>query len=203
MKRLLLLVVLLAIAAGGYYYYAHLRNSPTSALLQAAQATQTHDLAAFERFVDVDAVTNGVVDDVASQGTALSALVPGGGLLLRGGLGLIKPQLAQAAHAEVRQFVETGSLEAAREAAPKRLIKLSFLGLAGRLIGPDSQFKGIKYATEQGDEARVGLEFTQPQQDATALVEVLLRRQSDGHWQAKRITNTGALVKQLVRQTAR
>ncbi|RZJ91383.1 MAG: hypothetical protein EOO60_08045, partial [Hymenobacter sp.] len=61
MKRLLLFVLLLAVVAGGYYYYAYLRNSPTSALLQAAKATQTHDLATFERFVDVDAVTNGVV----------------------------------------------------------------------------------------------------------------------------------------------
>ncbi|RZJ94637.1 MAG: hypothetical protein EOO60_02615 [Hymenobacter sp.] len=200
MKRLLLLVLLLAVAAGGYYYYTALRNSPTSALLQAAKATQTHDLATFERYVDVDAVTSGVVDDVAKQGSVLSALMPGGGLLLRGGLGLLKPQLAQAAHAEVQRLVETGSLEAARQASPKRLVNLSFLGLAGRLIGPDSQFKGIKYSTEQGDEARVGLEFTQPNRDSTAVVEVLLRKQPDGHWQAKRIANAGALVKQAARQ---
>lgn len=200
MKRLLLFVLLLAVVAGGYYYYAHLRNSPTSALLQAANATRTHDLATFERFVDVDAVTDGVVDDVASQGSILSALVPGGGFLLRGGLGLLKPQLASAAHAEVRRLVETGSIEAARAAAPKRLVNLSFIGLAGRIIGPESQFKGVKYADEQGDAARVGLEFTQPSHDTTAVVEVLLRRQPDGHWQAKRIANTGALVRQAARQ---
>lgn len=199
MKRLLFFALLLAVGVGGYYY-ASLRNSPTSALLQAANATRTHDLATFERYVDVDAVTGGVVDDVASQGSVLSALMPGGGLMLRGGLGLLKPQLAKAAHAEVRRLVETGSLEAAQAAAPQRLVKLSFLGLAGRVVGPDSQFKGIKYSNEQDDEARVGLEFSQPRYDTTAVVEVLLRKQPDGHWQAKRITNTGALVQQTARQ---
>jgi hypothetical protein len=76
MKRLLLFVLLLALVAGGYYYYNSLKKGPEYALLQAAAATQTHDLAAFERYVDVDALTSHLVDDVANQGGALTALVP-------------------------------------------------------------------------------------------------------------------------------
>ncbi len=199
MKRLLLFIVLLALAAGGYYYYASLRKGPEYALLQAAAATQTHDLAAFERYVDVDALTGSLVDDAAQNSGALAGLVPGGGLALRGGLSLLKPQLAQAAHKEVRRFVETGSVEAAQAAAPKRLVNLSFLGLASRVVSADSKFKGIKYSTDKGSEALVGLEFTQPRYDTTLVVEVMLRKQADGHWQAKRITNTGALLGQAAR----
>lgn len=194
MKRLLLFVLLLAVAAGGYYYYNSLKQGPEYALLQAATATQTHDLATFERYVDVDALTGHLVDDVASQGGALTALVPGGGLALRGGLRLLKPQLAKAAHTEVQRYVETGSIAAAQAAAPKRLVNLSFLGLAGRVVSPDSKFKGIKYSTDKGNEALVGLEFTQPRYDTTMVVEVKLQKQADGHWQAKQITNVGDLV---------
>ena len=194
MKRLLLLILVLALAAGGYYYYASLRQGPEYALLQAAAATQTHDLATFERYVDVDALSGALVDDAAQHSGALASLVPGGGLALRGGLGLLKPQLTRAAHQEVRRFVETGSLEAAQAAAPKRLINLSFMGLASRVISPDSKFKGIKYSTDKGSEALVGLEFSQPRYDTTMVVEVLLRKQPDGHWQAKQISNTGALL---------
>jgi hypothetical protein len=199
MKRLLLFVLLLALAAGGYYYYTSLKKGPEYALLQAAAATQTHDLTAFERYVDVDALTGHLVDDVAEHSGALAALVPGGGLALRGGLRLLKPQLAKAAHNEVQRYVETGSLEAAQAAAPKRLVNLSLLGLAGRVVSPDSKFKGIKYSTDKGDEALVGLEFSQPRYDTTMVVEVKMLKQADGHWQAKQITNADELVQGVAR----
>ncbi|RZK37842.1 MAG: hypothetical protein EOO61_08500 [Hymenobacter sp.] len=93
--------------------------------------------------------------------------------------------------------METGSIEAAESVAPKRLVNVSLLGLAGRLAGPESSFKGIKYTTEQGDEARVGVEFTQPRYDTTMVAELLLQRQPDGHWQAKRVSNMAAMLKQV------
>lgn len=199
MKRLLLLVLLLILAAGGYYYLHYLRDTPVSALMQAARATQTHDVVTFERYVDVDALTNNAVDEVASHSVLLGALVPGGGIALRGGLSLLKPQLAKAAHAEARRFVETGSVEAAEATAPRRLINVSLLGMAGRIVGPQSSFKGIKYTTERGNNAWVGIEFTQPRYDTTMVAEVMLQRQPDGHWQAKRISNLGAMLEQVAR----
>jgi hypothetical protein len=199
MKRFLLLVLLLALIGGGYYYYNSLKKGPEYALLQAAAATQTHDVTAFERYVDVDALTGHLVDDVANHSGVLSALVPGGGLALRGGLRLLKPQLAKAAHNEVQRYVETGSIEAAQAAAPKHLVNLSFLGLVGRVVSPDSKFKGVKYSTDKGSEALVGLEFTQPRYDTTMVVEVKLLKQADGHWQAKEITNTTDLLQGVAR----
>jgi len=195
MKKLVLLVLLLALAAGSYYYYNSLKTGPSYALLEAATATQTHDLAAFERYVDIDALTGHLVDDVANQSSMLSALVPGGSLAMHGALRLLKPQLAKAAHREVQRYVETGSLAAAGAAAPKRLVNLSLTGLAGRVVSADSKFKGIKYTTEKGNEALVGLEFTQPKYDTTMVLEVKLLKQPDDHWQVKQITNTGDLLR--------
>lgn len=199
MKKLVILVLVLALAGGGYYYYTSLKTGPQYALLQAAAATQTHDLATFERYVDVDALTGHLVDEVASQGSLLTALVPGGSLGMRGALRLLRPQLAKAAHQEVRRYVETGSLEAAEAAAPKRLVNLSFMGLASRVVSTDSKFKGIKYTTEKGNEALIGLEFTQPKYDTTMVLEVKMLKQADGHWQAKELTNMGALLRQVTR----
>lgn len=199
MKKLVLFVVLLALAAGGYYYYRSLKAGPSYALLQAAAATQTHDLATFERYVDVDALTGHLADDVVSQGSVLTSLVPGGGLALHGALRFLKPQLVKAAHKEVQRYVETGSLEAAAAAAPKRMVNLSFTGLASRVLDPDSKYKGIKYTTEKGDEALVGIEFTRPRYDTTMVVEVKLLKQADDHWQVKEITNTGELIRSVAR----
>ena len=199
MKRLLLLVLLLALVAGGYYYYTSLKSGPSYALMQAAAATQTHDLTTFERYVDVDALTGHLVDDVANQGSVVTSLLPGGHFAMQGALRLLKPQLTKAARSEVQRYVETGSVEAAAAAAPKRLVNLSFMGLASRVVSPDSKFKGIKYTTEKGDEALVGLEFTQPKFDTTMVLEVKLLKQPDGHWQAKELTNTGALLRHVAR----
>jgi hypothetical protein len=194
MKKLLLLVLLIALGAGGYYYYRSLKNGPQGALVSAAAAVQTHDMATFEKYVDVSSVTSHLVDDVAQQGSALTSLLPGGGLMMGGALRLLKPALAKAAHQEVQRYVETGSLQAAAEAAPKRVVNLSLTGLASRVVSPESEFKGIKYTREEGDNAFVGLEITQPKYDTTMVVEVKMRRQGD-HWQMTEITNSGELLK--------
>ena len=194
MKKILLLVLLLTLAAGGYYYIRSLKNGPSGALAQAAAAVQTHDMATFEKYVDVNSLTAHLVDDVAQQSSALTALLPGGGLLMGGAVKLLKPTLTNAAHQEVQRYVETGSLEAAAAAAPKRLVNFSLTGLASKVVGPDSQFKGIKYTREEGDNAFMGLEVSQPRYDTTMVVEVKLRRQGD-HWQMTQIMNSGELLR--------
>lgn len=194
MKKLLLLVLLLALGAGGYYYFRSLKNGPQGALVSAAAAVQTHDMVTFEKYVDVNSVTSHLVDDVAQQGSAISSLLPGGSLMLGGAMRLLKPALAKAAHQEVQRYVETGSLEAAAAAAPKRAVKVSLTGLASKIVSPDSKFKGVKYTREEGDNAFVGLEVSQPKYDTTVVVEVKLRRQGD-HWQMTQITNSTELLR--------
>ena len=196
MKKLLLLILLLALGAGGYFYYQSQKQGPKGALVSAAAAVQAHDMAPFERYVDVNSVTTHLVDDVTQQGAVLTALVPGGGLLMGGAMRLLKPTLAKAAHQEVQRFVETGSLESAAAAAPKRLVNVSLTGLVGKVVGPDSEFKGIKYSREEGNNAYVGLEITQPKYDTTMVVEVKLRRQGD-HWQMTQIMNSGELLRDV------
>lgn len=198
MKKLLLLVLLLALVGGGYYYYRTLKSGPNGALVAAAAAVQTHDMASFEKYVDVNSVTSHLVDDVTQQGSALTSLMPGGSLLMGGAMRMLKPALAKAARNEVQRYVETGSLEAAQAAAPKRLVNVSLTGLASKVVSPDSEFKGVKYTREEGDNAYVGLEVTQPRYDTTMVVEVKMRRQGD-HWQMTQITNSAELLRGVAR----
>ncbi|GAA4019333.1 hypothetical protein GCM10022408_36720 [Hymenobacter fastidiosus] len=197
MKKIILLLVLLAVAIGGYFFYRSLTTGPKYALVQAAKATQTHDMAAFERYVDVTSVTGSLVDQVAEQGSALGLLNPGG-FAFRGALQLLKPQLAKAARQEIETYIETGSLEAAAAARPERTVKVSMLGMASKVVSSDSKFKDIKYVNEQGDQALVGIEFTQPKYDTTLVVELKMRDKGD-HWQVTEITNTGELLKHVAR----
>ncbi|GAB3720958.1 hypothetical protein GCM10027594_01190 [Hymenobacter agri] len=198
MKKLLLFVLLLALMGGGYYYYRTLKGGPSGSLVAAAAAVQTHDMATFEKYVDVNSVTSHLVDDVTQQSSALTSLLPGGSLVMGGAIRLLKPALSKAAHNEVQRYVETGSLEAAAAAAPKRLVNVSLTGLASKVVSPDSEFKGVKYTREEGDNALVGLEVTQPRYDTTMVVEVKMRRLGD-HWQLTQITNSAELLRGVAR----
>jgi hypothetical protein len=196
MKKLILLLVLAAVVIGGYLFYRNLTTGPKYSLMQAAKATQTHDMAEFERYVDVNSVTGSLVDQVATQSAALN-LIPGG-FAFRGALQLMKPQLAKVARKELQAYIEKGSVQAALEAQPQRTVKVSMLGLASKVVSPDSQFRDVKYVNEQGDQALVGLEFTQPKYDTTMVVELKMRDRGD-HWQVTEITNTSELLKHVAR----
>ena len=198
MKKLLLFALLLALVGGGYYYYRTLKGGPGGSLVAAAAAVQTHDMASFEKYVDVNSVTSHLVDDVTQQSSTLTSLMPGGSLVMGGAMRLLKPTLAKAAHNEVQRYVETGSLEAAAAAAPKRLVNISLTGLASKVVSPDSEFKGVKYTREEGDNAFMGLEVTQPRYDTTMVVEVKMRRQGD-HWQLTQIMNSAELLRGVAR----
>ena len=198
MKKLLLFVLLLALVGGGYYYYRTLKGGPGGSLVAAAAAVQMHDMASFEKYVDVNSVTSHLVDDVTQQSSTLTSLMPGGSLVMGGAMRLLKPTLAKAAHNEVQRYVETGSLEAAAATAPKRLVNISLTGLASKVVSPDSEFKGVKYTREEGDNAFMGLEVTQPRYDTTMVVEVKMRRQGD-HWQLTQIMNSAELLRGVAR----
>ncbi|UOQ54155.1 DUF2939 domain-containing protein [Hymenobacter cellulosivorans] len=197
MKKIVLLLVLAALGVGGYLYYRSLTTGPEYSLMQAAKATQDHDMAAFERYVDVNSVTGSLVDQVTNQSSALGLLNPGS-FAFKGALRLLKPQLSKAAHKEIQNYVESGSLEAAAAAQPDRAVKVSLAGLASKVVSTDSKFKTIKYVNEQGEQALVGIEITQPKYDTTMVIEVKMQDKGD-YWQVKEITNTGELLKHVAR----
>lgn len=197
MKKIVLLLALVVLAVGGYLYYQNLKDSPKYALLQAANAARTHDMATFERYVDVESLTGNLVDQVTTQGLGLGLMNPGS-MMFKSALRLLKPQLAQAARQEVKHYIEKGTLDPTAATEPQRLVKASMAGLATKVMSPDSKFKDVKYVNEQGDQALVGLEFTQPKYDTTMVLELKMLRRED-RWQVTEITNTGELIKHAAR----
>lgn len=195
MKKTLVLLVLLGLLAGGYYYYRSLASSPTYALMQAARAFQTHDVAAFEQYVDVHSVSTSLINQVADQTSALG-LSNTNNVFLQGALQALKPQLAQIAQQEVKQLVASGSVSSSAQLPSTPLGKVSVLGVVGNVVGPNSQFKGIKYVRTEGEQALVGVELQQPKYDTTMVVELKMRHEGD-HWQVKEIANADELVKRF------
>jgi len=195
MKKVLVLLVLLVLLVGGYFYYRSLAAGPTYALMQAARAFQTHDVTGFEQYVDVRSVSANLINQVADQSEALG-IPSSNSLLLEGALQALKPQLAEIARQEVQHFVKSGAAPNPDQLPSTPLGKVSVLGVVGNVVGTNSRFKGVKYVREEGDQALVGVELTQPKYDTTMVIELKMHNEGD-HWQVKEIANARELVKRF------
>ncbi|KAA5539553.1 DUF2939 domain-containing protein [Adhaeribacter rhizoryzae] len=195
MKKVLIIVVLLALV-GGFLYYRSFVQSPKYSLLQAHEALQDHDMAEFEKFVNIERVTGSLVDQLAAHQSLLSALNPGS-LVTKQVLRFMKPQLAQVAGNEIQKYVETGDFKKDPN-APRKKVDISLSGLWHKVVSDSAAFKGVKYVNEQGEIALVGLEFTQPRYDTTLVLEVKMEDKGD-YWQVTELANTGELLKHTSR----
>lgn len=195
MKKILLLL-LVVLAIGAYLYYQNFVGSPKYSLLQAHEAMEDHDMAAFEKYVDVTAVTGSLIDQLAEQRGLIGALNPASGVL-RQALRYMKPQLSQVAHKEIQKYVETGDFKKDPN-APKKQVDISLSGLWNKVVSDSAAFKGVKYVKEEGETALVGLEFTQPRYDTTMVLEVKMHDQGD-HWKVVALTNTAELLQHTSR----
>ncbi len=186
MKKFLLLILVLGVA--GYAYWRYTTSRPTYALRQAQQAIQAHDAAAFDRYVDVEAISTQLLTDLTAQRSLLGALNPAS-WVVRGLSGMARPALAAGAKRQVDAFVETGSLEKARAEGGK----FSLAGLVTKVVSDSSEFKGVTYerVLDNGT-AEVGIAFTQPRYDTTLVVNLRLRDRGD-HWQVTEIVRPGEI----------
>ncbi|QNF33006.1 hypothetical protein HUW51_09760 [Adhaeribacter swui] len=194
MKKIVLLLVVIAVI-GGYTYYHNLVTSPKYSLLQAHEAMQDHDMTAFEKYVNIESITTGLVNDMSQQKGLISMLNPGS-MVLKQAIQFMKPQLASVVRKEVQKYVETGSF--AKDPSREKKVDISLNGLWNKVVSDSSQFKGVNYTREEGETAFVGLEFTQPRYDTTFVLEVKMQNKGD-YWQATEITNTSDIFKGVAR----
>lgn len=194
MKKFLLLLLVVALI-GGYTYYRNLVSSPKYALLQAHEAMQDHDMAAFEKYVNIESITTNLINDMSQQKSLIGVLNPSS-MVLKQALQFMKPQLAGVARKEVQKYVETGSF--AKDPNQQKKVDISLNGLWNKVVSDSSEFEGVKYTREEGETAFVGLEFTQPRYDTTFVLEVKMQNQGD-YWQATEITNTSDIFKGIAR----
>lgn len=189
-KKIVLAAVaaVIVIALLGYWYWT---KTPQYSLKQMQESVAKHDLAAFNKYVDVDSVTSRAIDqllelklndpkDVQDDTTKNFAA---------GLIKLLKPQLVAVAKDEIKTFVEKGTTETQTPNNPK--IKELLNTGSGK-----AEFKGVAYTNKDGKIATVGLDMFYPKLNSTTLLEVKMR-EMDGYWQIAEISNLASFVKKL------
>jgi hypothetical protein len=173
-------------AAGLAWRYLH---SPQHALQEIASAIAAHDRGAFERRVDMDALTRTTVDEVVSQvqTQALASADSAGGFAALGammGVGLLqnlKPTLASTMRSAVLHAVEQGSLDSALRAPAQDDGKPHFANFA-RGLGATATAATLGAVRRNGHIATAELRLRDGWADTTLALRLKLEERADG-WQ--------------------
>jgi hypothetical protein len=192
------LLALLAGAAGWWYW----TRTPTYSLTQVQEALRTHDLPLFEKHVDVDGLTNSIVDGVIAEmkapaGGSKDPWERAGQALGAGLVQLMRPQIAEEARRNIREYVRTG-----RTAADHKLQKAGKPGQPGhgREEGALAVLGAVENVDVQGNvaEADVAAKTAKGQP-----VRIRVRmRDMGGYWQVTEIVNAQEVVRAFTEEPA-
>ena len=215
MKRKLLLSVLglVAVSVGGFYYYT---TTPTYSVMQIRNAVQDHDVALFEKHVDVDTLFNRLIDDVMAQALFQAANEDNSGWSTLGsalGTGIVqmmKPALVNGLKSSTLRYVETGELvkggqrvvpSAVPAVASDAAKKASLDGMASS-FGLE-QLKLQDYDIEkQGKVAIVTIPYRNEQLDLPLEMKFTLRDQG-GYWQLVQFNNAAEIMSAIEKEQQR
>jgi hypothetical protein len=194
--------------AGGTFAYWHWTHTPTYSLRQIQKALETHDVAKFEKHVDIQSVSSRLIDDMMSH--ALKETQPqsgaeGLGTALAAGLvQLMKPRLVEAIREQAVRLVEQGDLGRSISATNENESgKVSLQAMSEEVGAGEDSFRGIKYVKKQGKIALVGLGFRNAELDADLVLELKMRDMG-GYWQLAEFSNLIDLLQEITSlQTAR
>jgi hypothetical protein len=198
------LVVLVILAAGGYWLYKRYGQGPEYSLYQIKRAVDNQDMAALEKYIDLERTTASLLDqslqvgmaELSEQERAMAAIFLGMVMVSQ------KEKVLQAMRRQIEQYVAQGKIT---QAPPRgmtaqewkqiqtilplqKLLKESQLG--------QSKLERISYVNRQDTLAVVGLELSVPAQTEPMMIEVQMRDQG-GYWQVIGLPNAGAVLKQL------
>ncbi len=215
MKRKLLLSVLglVAVLVGGFYYYT---TTPTYSVLQIRNAVQDHDVALFEKHVDVDTLFNRLIDDVMAQALSQAANEDDSGwstlgsALGAGIMQMMKPTLVSGLKSSTLRYVETGELvkggqgvaaSAAPAVASDAAKKASLEGMASS-FGLE-QLQPQDYRVEkQGKVAIVTIPYRNEHLDLPLEMKFTLRDQG-GYWQLVQFNNAAEIMSAIEQEQQR
>lgn len=192
-----LIVILLVAGALGYWYWT---TTPTYSVLQIRSSIKNHDVAAFEKYADIDSLASHMVDDLLTK-PVQQALGPGIiGQLLGYGLGVfVKPVMVSGIKEQIVSYIEGESRESTsyQDDGAKQSSTHVFRGIPGQLGFGGKIFQGIDYVRTEGKLSYVGLKLHNEKHDADLVLELKLR-DAGGHWRLVELSNLQSFMGKIV-----
>ncbi len=195
---LIIVFLALSLGAGWWWWWT---TTPQYSIEQAKDAIKNHDIAKFEKYVDLDTTSSKMVDDLLAK-PMQEALGPSilGQVLITGIVKLVRPAIAAGVKHEIVTFVETGSFRGSQDSNQEKT-SISLSNFDDHLGFRKHAFKEIAYSKVDGDNAQVELIMHNARFNVDIPLDISMRKM-DGFWQVIKLSNFQSFCGKLIQLEA-
>ncbi len=199
MKKIII-VGLVIVLCGGIFFYWKFTRSPRYSLWQAVKAVKQHDLASFEKYVDVEGMTSNLIDQMLKLGSDKGKVKDEWGQLgevfAKGLVAFLKPQLVKIAKQQISDYIEKGKFEEKKEGTKTEGIKFSLSDIWSKTRSEKKNFHGIKYVKREGKIVYIGLKLFQEEYNTTLILDLKMRNRGN-YWQVAELSNLSEFINEI------
>ena len=188
--------VVFALLIGGIAYYRY-TYSPKYALSRAREAVERHDVATFQKYVDLDRVIASFIEQWLQYEHGKKKEKTGwdylGMALAKGLLSTVQPYVVNEIKESVIAYIKTG----------KENVLLKGEGdvrevgeILGKIKTAEGKFDGVDYVREEEKVARVGMKIHFDRYDAPLILELTMEK-ADGSWKVVELANLAEFLQNL------
>ena len=188
-KWLALAAVLLLISILFYFFYW--TKTPTYSLKIIHESIKNHDLATFEKHVDIDSIVSRAFDDVIYAETDNA--------LAQGFATMMKQPITNSMKDQIKRYLETGSFP---NQQAKNQTDAAVQGISSRANTNTMKLDGIGTVTTNGKLASVDLKFSDSRLDKIFILKVKMTELDNGTWRLVEIENLIQFMKDIEKATA-
>ena len=186
-----LVVVMIAII-GAYFFFHSKARTPDYALKMIGEAIDVHDVRAFNRVVDVDALLNssydGFVDGLIESDRAMS---PEAREAITNFTQMLRQPIINSLKTAIETYVEHGSIDQQSAVGDETnpMTAADIMERAGLSRLNFKQLDGIVVDEKNSDRAVADIRFYQPEAENDFVFKVVLERDDSDNWRVVRIDN--------------
>ncbi len=189
-RILVVLFVAAGFACGGFWFWT---TTPQYSISQIKDAIKTHDRVKFDRHVDVNDFSSGMVDDMLTE--PMKECLGGGmiGRWVAGGLSaLFKPTLTASIKEDLYNLVETGNFNHNSQED-----QMSLSAMDERLCLRQHSLKSVDKVKSDGKLAEVEVVLHNDKHNKDLKLDLQMRDMG-GYWQVTKMLNFPEFTSQLV-----
>ncbi len=195
-QELLLIIAVVTVLLGGLLWHSLIHSrTPDYAMKQILESLESRDSETFDRYVKLDAIMLVAFDDlIATLFNYDEALTPETHRSFLDFYQRIKPQLAQGTAETIRRYVASGewTLPSGQDLLKGRQLGIDYDRFLERSQLRNTEFVALDSVTvnvDKTDEAVARVKIRDRYTGVDFALQVLLERQSDGHWSVVALEN--------------
>ena len=179
------IIIFLLLATAGIVFWQY-TTTPRYSLLQIKKAYDQHDFSSFEKYVDIETVTNSLVNQFldkfleANRTKDKEEVI--GQSFYKGLVEFLKPKLNTIAKDQITDIIETGKFEEQIKKEDSKDKESSSSNKLDRSDNVKNIFQGIEYEKKEGKICYVGLKILNEKTNSTSTIDIKMRDKG-GYWQ--------------------